>query len=237
MTLVIGHKGAPRLAPENSIASFARAREVGADGVELDVRRAGDGQLAVWHDSELPDGRRLLGTPWGALSDAVDPLDDVLDAAAGLQLVNVEIKNWPADDDFDTDLAIAGTVVDLLAARPVDERRRIVVSCFHPDTVAAARRRLDEQAPEVATGQLVWLVDDVDRVTAEVAAAGHAAIHPHHLAVTPELVAAAHAAGLTVNCWTCNEPERMRWLAALGVDGIITDEVELALETVRDLQA
>lgn len=233
MTLVIGHKGAPRLAPENSIASFVRAREAGADGIELDVRRAADGNLAVWHDPVLPDGRRLLGAPWGELGDSVDGLDDVLDASAGLQLVNVEIKNWPADEDFDADLGIVDAVVDVLVSRSLEEQRRFVVSCFHPETVAAARRRLDEQAPDVRTGQLVWLVDDVERVVGEAAEAGHAALHPHHLAVTPELVQAAHAAGLAVNCWTCNDPERMRWLAGLGTDGIITDEVELALATLR----
>jgi glycerophosphoryl diester phosphodiesterase len=215
------------------MASFARAREAGVDGVELDVRRAGDGRLAVWHDPVLPDGRPLLATPWDELAGAVDTLTDVLDACAGLDLVNVEIKNWPADEDFDADLGIVDAVVDLLASRSPDEQRHVVVSCFHPETMAAARRRLDERAPEVRTGQLVWFVEDVAAAVGEIAAAGHGAIHPHHLAVTPELVEAAHAAGLAVNCWTCNDPERMRWLAGFGTDGIITDEVAQALEALR----
>jgi glycerophosphoryl diester phosphodiesterase len=236
VTLVIGHKGAPRLAPENRIASFVRAREAGVDGVELDVRRAHGGRLAVWHDPVLADGRRLLDTPWDEMATSVDPLDAVLDACAGLGFVNVEIKSWPADDDFDPSFGIVDDVVALLASRTPDEQASVVVSCFHPETLAAARRRLDEQAPDVATGPLIWVADDVVQVSDDVRAAGHRAIHPHHLAVTPELVAAAHATGLAVNCWTCNDPDRMRWLAGLGVDGIITDEVERALQALRQDQ-
>src|SRR4029453_15138043 len=67
VTLVIGHKGAAGLAPENSLAAFRVAREVGADGVELDVRRTSDGALAVHHDATLADGRMLLDVPVGEL--------------------------------------------------------------------------------------------------------------------------------------------------------------------------
>jgi glycerophosphoryl diester phosphodiesterase len=232
VTLVIGHKGVPAMEAENTVASFARARQIGADGVELDVRRAGepqpDARLAVWHDPILPDGRALLGSPWAELAGSVDDLDAVLDACAGLQLVNVEIKNWANDGDYDETLGIADTTARLLAARPAAERAAFLVSGFHLPTVERARVVLDELAPEVATAWLLWNVDDVDAVVAKAVDGGHAAIHPHHSAVTPELNATAHAAGLTVNCWTCNDPDRIRWLADVGTDGIITDDARLA---------
>jgi glycerophosphoryl diester phosphodiesterase len=237
VTLVIGHKGVPRLEAENRVASFARARQIGADGVELDVRRAGEPQtetrLAVWHDPILPDGRTLLGSDWAELRGAVDELGEVLDACAGLSLVNVEIKNWVDDRDYDETLAVADAVARVLAARAADERAAFVVSCFHLPTVDRARVVLDELAPEVATAWLLGKVDDVSDVVATVVEHRHRALHPHHRSVTPELNEAAHAAGLTVNAWTCNDPDRIRWLAEVGTDGIITDDVPGARSVLR----
>lgn len=232
VTLVIGHKGVPALEAENRVASFARARQIGADGVELDVRRAGNpqdgGRLAVWHDPILPDGTALLGSDWQELRGAVDELGPVLDACAGLSLVNVEIKNWVTDRDYDETLAVADTVARALAARPAGERAAIVVSCFHLPTVDRARVVLDDLAPEVATAWLLWNVDDVPATVATAVANGHKALHPHHSTVMPELNAAAHDAGLAVTTWTCNDPDRIRWLADIGTDGVITDDVVAA---------
>jgi glycerophosphoryl diester phosphodiesterase len=228
VTLVIGHKGVPTTERENSVASFTRARTLGIDGVELDVRRASDGQLAVWHDPVLPDGRRLLDTPWAEVAGAVDELAAVLDACTGLELVNIEVKNWPYDDDFDETLGVADDVAQILAARPGPERARFVVSCFHRPTVDRLRVVLDELAPEVAVAWLLWNVDDPEQVVTAAADSSYAAIHPHFTAITPELIDQAHAAKLAVNCWTCNDLERIKALAELGTDGIITDVPEAA---------
>lgn len=235
VTLVIGHKGVPTTERENSVASFRRAREVGVDGVELDVRRAAGGSLAVWHDPVLPDGRRLLDTPWDELATEVADLTAVLDACAGLRLVNVEVKNWPYDQDFDASLGVAETVGAALAARPGAERARLLASCFHRPTLDRLRGVLDERAPEVATAWLLWNVDDPAEVVQVAVENGHAALHPHFTAVTPALLDRAHAAGLTVNCWTCNDLERIRALAAMGTDGIITDLPEAARRTLDGL--
>ncbi|HEY8543864.1 MAG TPA: glycerophosphodiester phosphodiesterase [Acidimicrobiales bacterium] len=232
MTLIIGHKGAAALAAENRVESFVRAREAGADGVELDVRRTGDGRLAVWHDPRLPDGRVLLDSSWDDLDGAVDELDAVLDACRGLSLVNVEIKNWMYDADFDETLAFADTVAARLAQRTPEEQAAYVVSCFHQPTVDRARKALADLAPTVRVGWLLWNVDDPADTAAKARAAGYAALHPHHSAVTAELVAAAHDAGLAVNCWTCNDPDRIRELAELGTDGVITDDPVLAREAL-----
>ncbi len=232
MTLVIGHKGAPALAAENRVASFVQAREVGADGVELDVRRVGDGSLAVWHDPVLPDGRVLLDLAWGDVGGAVDELDPVLDACRGLTLVNVEIKNWQYDADFDETLAIADAVAARLARRTPEEQATYLVSCFHQPTVDRARKALDDLAPGVRVGWLLWNVDDPAATVAQARSAGYAALHPHHSAVTPELNDRAHDAGLLVNTWTCNDPDRIRWLSEAGTDAIITDDPVLAREAL-----
>jgi glycerophosphoryl diester phosphodiesterase len=226
--LVIGHKGAAGLAPENSVAAFTVAREVGADGVELDVRRLADGALAVHHDPALDDGRRLLDLAAGELPDGIVTLPAVLDACDGLALVNVEVKNWPLDTDFDESLGIVDRVVEALAARSAAERERFVVSCFHLPTVDRAR----ELAPDQVTAWLVAVAgpDDGAQVIAEALDHGHRALHPHHALVTPALVERAHDEELAVNTWTCNEPGRIRWLAdEAGVDGIVTDVPDVAL--------
>jgi glycerophosphoryl diester phosphodiesterase len=223
VTLVIGHKGAPTRAPENSARSFAAARMTGADGVEIDVRRAHGGKLAVWHDPVLPDGRVLLDTPWSELNNELDDLETVLDAAAGVELVNVEIKNWPDDLDYDPTFGIVDAVVDALKSRTVAERQRFLVSSFHLATLGRARDLLSDASPRIDTGWIVWGVNDVDKTLARVAEGGHASLHPHHSAVTPELVQRAHALGLAVHGWTCNDLDRICWLAGIGIDGIFTD--------------
>jgi glycerophosphoryl diester phosphodiesterase len=228
VTLVIGHKGAAGLAPENSLAAFRLALEVGADGVELDVRRTADGALAVHHDATLADGRSVVDLAVGELPDGIATLPPVLDACDRLALVNVEIKNWPLDGDFDESLGIVDSVVEALAARPVTQRERYVVSCFHLPTVDRVR----ELAPDLVTAWLVGIAgsDDGAQVIAEAVDHGHRALHPHHALVTPALVERAHDEELAVNAWTCNDPDRIRWLAReAGVDGIVTDIPDVAL--------
>ena len=71
MTLIIGHRGASAKFVENTLEAFAGARDLGADWVELDVQQTVDGQLAVFHDIQLSDGRRVADTAFGDLPDYV----------------------------------------------------------------------------------------------------------------------------------------------------------------------
>jgi glycerophosphoryl diester phosphodiesterase len=228
VSLVIGHRGAPLVAPENTVGSFRAAADMGADGVELDVRRTADRWLAVVHDAHLPDGRAVVETAWSAMPPGTADLDAVLDACAGLALVNVEIKNWPDDVDFDPSFAHVDAVVAALAGRPAEERSRFVVSCFHLPSVDRVR----EMAPDLVTA---WLVigppgdAEAGEMVAEVVAHGHQALHPHHAFVTPALVERAHAEEVAVNPWTCDDPDRIRWLADTGVDAIVTNVPDVAL--------
>lgn len=229
VTSVVAHRGASARFPENSEVAFRGARELGADGVELDVRRTADRALAVCHDPTLPDGRHVVDTAAADLPDGVCLLGAALDACEGLALVNVEIKNWPDDPDFDDDMAIVGPTVDALLARGDDELRRWVVSSFHLPTVDRVR----EVEPRLATGWLLIDASDTVAVVERAVAHGHGAIHPHHLFVGPELVARAHDAGLAVNTWTVDEPDRIRWLADIGVDAVITNVPDIAVAALK----
>lgn len=214
--LILGHRGASVAAIENTPEAFRLADEMGADGIELDVRRVADGRLLVAHDP-LPDSL----TEVDQLHLAT--LDEVLDACGDRMLVNVEIKNWPADAGFDPTMAMVAPIVELLRRRGTAAVSRWLISSFSWDTLAACRAA----APEIATA---WLVSTVsaDRIVA-IAEAGHTAVNPWEPNVTEEFVTRCHDAGLAVNTWTCNDPARLVELAAVGVDGVCTDVPDIAL--------
>jgi len=225
VTSIIAHRGASAVAPENTIMAFAKAGELGADGVELDVRRTADDRLVIHHDARLADGRLIRATRAGELPDHIPSLDAALDACAAM-FVNVEIKNNPADPDFDPTEWLARRVCAVLAGRGGGSRW--LISSFRFETIAVCRSIL----PSARTA---WLVDTLTLTDGEpdaverTAAAGHAALHPWDAIVDATLIRRAHAAGLAVNAWTCDDPVRMRQLIGWGIDGICTNVPDVAV--------
>lgn len=217
---VIAHRGSSGHAPENTVAAFRLAVEQDADGIELDVRRTADGQLVVHHDARLPDGRAIIELTVEQLPAHVPDLTAALDACAGAW-VNLEIKNDERDPDFDPDRRLATDVAELLAARP-ETPDRWLISSFDLATVDTVRAI----APGLPTAFLV-----LETTPATIAAAidgGHRALHPWVAALDRAALDAAHAAGLQINAWTCNDEERMRELIVWGIDGICTDLPDVA---------
>jgi glycerophosphoryl diester phosphodiesterase len=220
--LIVGHRGAPRRAKENTLEAFAAARGEGADGVELDVHRTADGVLVVHHDADAETvgvlAERSFAEVRGALA-WLPTLAEVLDECRGI-LVNIEIKNSPGDADFDAGLAVSDLVVDLLNGREGDD---VLVSSFHLPSID----RVHARDPAIATGYLAVLDPPPLDAIATAASGGHRAIHPFfgvladRAAVT--VVEGAHTLGLAVNTWTVNDAAEIRRLAAAGVDAIITD--------------
>lgn len=226
--LVLGHQGASLIHPGNSLAAFSAALDQGADGVELDVRRTADGALVCSHDPHLADGRALLDLAAVDLPPEVPTLAAALELLAPARIVNVEIKNWPDEPDYDAALGIADEVVRLLEARGELDDGRILVSAFHLPTLD----RVHERAPGLPTAWLLLDARDPAALIDKAAARGHRAIHPHHVFVSDEVVARAHGAGLAVNAWTCDDPDRIRWLRDVGVDGVVTNDPALALRAL-----
>lgn len=226
--LVVGHRGASAVERENSVAAFERAVAQGADGAELDVRRTADGTLAVHHDETLADGRRLLELGREELDGHVADLPAVLDACRPLGLVNVEIKNWPEDGDYEPEESLVDAVAELLEARDELDDGRILVSGFHLGTID----RMQVLAPSIATGWLLGVFDDPAPLIDKAASRGHVAVHPHHLFVDERFIELAHAAELKVNTWTCDDPDRIRWLAEIGTDAVITNAPDVALRAL-----
>src|SRR6476646_5761786 len=174
--LVLGHRGASAVAPENTVAAFERARELGADGVELDVRRSADGVLTVHHDPDVAGVGHIAQTTIADLRAAqpdIATLDEALAACRGL-LVNAEVKCLPWEPDADRDGSVmraALDAIDAFAAGAPDTS--FVISSFSIDAVDLAR----EYAPQFPTGWLTsgFAVADGARRAAE---HGHGWLNP-----------------------------------------------------------
>lgn len=232
MPLVLAHRGARQVAPENTIEAFQVALDQGADGVELDVHRTADAELVVHHDADARGLGVLATLPFADIRAArpdIPALDEVLDTCAGA-LVNIEVKNLPGDADFDPDDAAAELVVRCLTRRGLSDR--VIVSSFNLGTIDRVRA-LDDSVP---TGFLIMrgfgALDALDVCQEH----GHGALHPFIGLLggdaAAEVVARASELGLAVNVWTVNDEENIRRLGDAGVDGIITDVPDLAREVL-----
>ncbi len=220
--LLLGHRGTPRLHPENSLDGFQAALDAGLDGVELDVRRLGDGGLVICHDPHLPDGRKLDTLRRAELPAQVPLLPDVLAwAAQSGAYLNVEIKPELGRGD--------GRVEETLdQLRAYGLEKRVIVSSFSPLQLLQAK----QHAPGIERGFLYHrpyqigcdLVLEVGRKL-EVTA-----LHPRFHLITPQLMETARREGWRVNTWTVNDVAEGRRLLALGVAGLIGDLPEVLLE-------
>src|SRR3954463_11529081 len=225
--LVLAHRGANRLAPENTVPAMQEAIDRGADGVELDVHRTADGVLVVRHDAATPVGMlgELTAADVGRALPEVPTLEVFLDVCRG-RLVNVEIK--------DPDPRAAEAVVDLIAARSSAQSSAqssarsddVLVSSFDLATVDRVRAL----APDLPPGFLSFGIDPDSALTIAVEH-GHAAVHPDVWTLANVDVGAfvtrAHDLGLQVNVWTVNDPEELEQLRDAGVDAVITDDTDL----------
>lgn len=226
MVLVIAHRGASAAAPENTIEAFNLARELGADWVELDVRRSADGVVVVHHDAHLADGRMVADLGVDELPDHVPNLAEALEACEGMG-VNIEIKNLPDDPDFDSEHLVSAAVAGLVAAYLGPERA--LVTSFNVDAVDSVH----QVDPTIPIGYVTDLWDPrlaVDRAVAH----DMQHLHPFDPMVDSSLVRRAHEAGLHLHVWTVDDPERMAQLIRLGVDGIITNVPDVARRVVDE---
>lgn len=226
--VVFAHRGASRAARENTIEAFERARDAGADGVELDARRTADGVLVVHHDPQVDGAGLIAEAPFAALHAAaphVPMLVDALTACAGL-VVNVEVKCLPWEPDADTDRSVLRHVVDVVREHAPDA----IVSSFDLGAVDASLA----YAPEIATA-LLTMGQDVSAASILTVEHGHACLNVDRvaaLAASARDVADAHARGIRVNVWTVDDPDEMRALAEKGVDGVITNVPDVARATL-----
>ena len=186
-------------APENTIASFTKALELGCDEVETDVWLDGDGGLFISHDRPKP-GAHLT-------------LDAVLDFCRGRMGVNVELKSETSEGlARDTGARVAMA----LAERGDPD---VYVSSFWWSALEAARAA----APRVRRALLYVGAPDTGALIATARAGELWALHPNRSYVTPELVRASHDAGLRLNVWTVDDSDEIARFREMGVDGLMSN--------------
>jgi len=237
MTLVVAHRGAPAVAPENTMEAYRRAVEMGADAVELDVHLTADGKLAVIHDETLERTTDLTG------SIASMTLKEVRTADAGFRFeapdgtfpfrgrgltipTLAEVLKWLPDG--------TGLVVEVKARAATAP----AIKALHSSRVRAAGAvtliSFDEQVieeahgldPDIQTGYLLVPSQPIEPALVYAVEHGHAAVHPYEgdLGLDPgPILAVASAYGRLMGCYVVNDPGRMEQLAAYGLWGFVTD--------------
>lgn len=228
---VIGHRGAAGLAPENTLASFRAAADLGVEMVEFDVRLTADFQPVVFHDDTLErttDGngavalrslaelKRLDAGSWFAPrfgGERIASLDEVLLLCLRLGLgVNMEIK-----PDSGREVETARLALERAAALWPGAGRAPLVSSFVGACLAVAR----DLAPSWPRGLLVKGVPEDWRDT--VALYGCSTVHADHRHLDPAPVAAITQAGYCVLAYTVNDRARVGELRQMGVRSVFSD--------------
>ena len=234
--LNLAHRGASAYAPENTLAAFRLAAEMGADGVELDAKLSRDGAIVVVHDATVDrttnGSGRISDLTLGQLKafdagsyfhstfagERIPTLDDVIDAVGDRLIINIEVTNYTSRRD-----GLELKVVERIARDGIADR--VMISSFSP----LALRRVKRAAPSLVCGLIypagagaffrhAWLARLIPGLEAQ---------HPHFSLVNPAFVRRLHGRGQKVNTWTVNEEADMRRISAAGVDVIMTDRPDV----------
>ncbi|PJE95147.1 glycerophosphodiester phosphodiesterase [Streptomyces carminius] len=235
--LAFAHRGGAAegaAGPENTHAAFARAVELGYRYLETDVHRTADGHLVAFHDATLDrvtDGSGpIAALPWAQVRRArvggSEPVPLFVDLLRAFPRAR-----WNIDVKTDTALAPLLEVLD-----GADAWDRVCVGAFSEPRVARARALAGPRlATSLGTRGVLGLRLRSYRLPGAVRRGALCAQVPvRHggiRVVDRAFVRHAHARGMQVHVWTVNDPDRMRALLELGVDGIMTDHIE-TLRTV-----
>lgn len=234
LPLWIAHRGAGRLAPENTLAAFRVGAAHGYRAFECDVKLSADGQPFLLHDTTLdrttPERGIAAQRSWAELSRidaggwhsrafAGEPLPSLQAIAHYVQrngyALNIEIKPTPGQEaETGRVVALACTKLWAHAGTP------LLFSSFKPEALRAAQAA----APHIPRALLLDTLTAGWFETAQSLAA--VAVVTNYQVMDAKLLAQLHDAGLRGLCYTVNDPPEARRLLALGIDGIITDAVD-----------
>lgn len=244
MTNVIAHRGACKVAPQNTIPAFQKAIEMGADGFENDVHLTKDGFIVVCHNHDIDETSN--GT--GAIADytleelrqfdfgsyfseefagtKIPTLDEFLDLCDTMKVINIEIK---APREKGTD--IVRKTIDKVKEFGLFEK--LIISCFDKDILIECKK-VD---PKTKTGILYSMecpyTEIYDDPIAFAKKIGADAIHPLGILVDEDYIIDCHKAGLIVNPWTIDKPYAIERLRDWGSDGVITNYPDVARSIIK----
>lgn len=223
------HRGASGYSPENTMAAFVKALQLGANGIETDVQMTKDGQLVLIHDESvrrttgaegwvkdftLDELKKLDAGSWydeKFRGEAIPTLEELLVLAKQHDLyLNIELKNgfvqYPK-----LELRVAELV------RHHDLVEQVLISSFNHYSLV----HMKQLAPEIETA--ILYMEGLYEPWEYALRIGASALHPYHYAVRKEWVEQAKERGIRTHPFTVNEEQEMRALLAAGVGGIITD--------------
>ncbi|GAA1325672.1 glycerophosphodiester phosphodiesterase family protein [Leucobacter albus] len=247
MPRIFGHRGfvaVDRAAAgvlENSREAIAAAVAEGAEYVETDCHLTADGEVVLFHDSTLA---RTLGDPRRVSAVTRGELDRLMAGRGGLLTLAGALAEFP-DTRFNIDVKSAEVAFPAGSIIGAQAPSRVLIGSFSDrarlEAVAAAHAaggRPATGAGQAAIVRVLAAVATRSRRLIDRALAGIDALQiPERQGPVPvlteRLLGEAHARGVEVHMWTVNDPHRMRELAARGIDGIITDRTDLAVEALR----
>ena len=236
-TQVTAHRGFSKVAPENTMPAFQAAMDCGADYIELDLQLTSDGQLVVIHDDKLDrttNGKGLVerytyeqlktlsAGSWfskdGEFDDVEIPLfSEVLELTGKDIMLNIEIKK--SGDPKKT----AEKAVELI------EEYGIVNSCYVTSFSYPALKKVKQLNPKIKTA----FIANLATATSYAQLPYIDAVSMNYLFVNQSVVNSAHHHGKRIFVWTVDRQSEMQKMMALGVDNIITDRPDKALEIVN----
>jgi len=230
---IIGHRAGAGKAPENTLAAVRQAIADGVDWIEIDVQEAADGEVVVVHDSDF---MKLAGEPlkvWDGTLEQIRVIDvggwfgpqfagervptlrEVLEMARGKAGVVIELKYYGHEQQLEE------RVVDLVEAAGMTADVAIISLAYE------GIQRFRALRPDWTIGLLsATAIGDLTRLDADFLAVSTGL-------ATPGFVRHAKAAGKQVYVWTVNDPVSLSRMMSAGVDGVITDEPEMARQVME----
>jgi glycerophosphoryl diester phosphodiesterase len=236
--IIFAHRGASGYAPENTIAAFEMAVSLGAEAIELDTKLSSDGVVMVMHDQTVDrttgqsgnlrtfTAQQLRQMDAGSHFDAkfagekVPTLAEVFEAVGQKIFINIELTNYQTSGD-----GLVDKVIELIDQYSMNER--VIFSSFLPSNLLRARK-LKPNIPAA----ILCLPGKEGLISRSFAGKwiSPELIHPFFSDVNAGMMKREKNRHRKVNVWTVNEPEEMKRLLNLGVQGIITDFPDIAVQ-------
>ena len=247
MHLVLAHRGANKIAPQNTLPAFEKAIQFNADGIETDVHLCKDGELVICHNYTVDatsNGKGSIDEMTFAELRELDfgsyfsndfkgvklpTLAELLTLVKNMQLINIEIKAPKKDND--------------LVKRVVEEvykfgiEKNSIISCFNPECI--------KQVKDIDENIKTALLYEDDELGNEIMTFGVAkycqqlkadAAHPHRNLITHKEIIDLHNLGIAVNPWTVNLKEDIIKLTNWGCDALITDIPDYCRQVLKEIE-
>jgi glycerophosphoryl diester phosphodiesterase len=235
--LVIAHRGFSASAPEGTMLAFKKAREIGADGIELDVRLSKDNEIVVMHDDRVnrtTNGTGLVKDHTLAELKALDAGSWFSEHTAGERIATFKeacelMADWGGLLNVHlglmrmTEVPFEKMVLELIYAYGIG--KQVILSSFDHESL----KRCKALAPEISAAPLLayeimyepWNYSKI---------LGATGMHPTYRTIIKETVVNSHAAGIAVRPWTVDDPQDLQNMIDYGVDAIITNRPDTLLQ-------